>query len=234
MFGILTIYMAPEIGSKSPHSRAYHLGQRQRTVDATRANIISAARDLIMSDRALAGFSVDAVAKQAKVARATVYNQFGNKRGLLEALFDNLARRGGMFELGNVFQQDHPLDALNLFVAAFARFWTSDRVLIRRLHAMITLDPEMAEADAARQDRRRTGVRIIVGRLSDRYPLAPAMPLQDVIELVHTLTGFEAFDALAGPTRSPDEAVPTVRKLILDVLGLNDVNISGTETKVCG
>jgi hypothetical protein len=36
------------------------------------------------------------------------------------------------------------------FVAAFVRFWTADRIVIRRLHAMITLDSEMAKADAAR------------------------------------------------------------------------------------
>ena len=175
-----------------------------------------------MSERALAGFSVEAVAKQAKVARATIYNQFGNKLGLLEALFDDLARRGGMLELGAVFQEDSPHDSLKLFIAAFGRFWTDDRVLIRRLHAMITLDPEMAAADAVRQERRRKGLRIILGRLNERYQLAVDEPLDEVIETIHALTSFETFDALAGTTRSPLEIVPVVQKLAFEVLRLNE------------
>lgn len=215
--------MTTKAVSNSRSSRPYRLGQRQAAVNEKRLKIINAARELIMSERALAGFSVDAVAKQADVARATVYNQFGNKLGLLEALFDDLARRGGMFELGEVFQKENSLDALNEFVAAFGRFWTIDRIIIRRLHAMITLDSEMAKADAARQERRRKSLRVIVGRLDEKYKLAADFPLSEVIEIVHTLTGFETFDALAGTTRSPEEVVPTVQKLILEVLGLEDL-----------
>lgn len=188
-----------------------------------RAKIVEAARELIMSQRALAGFSVEAVAKQANVARATVYNQFGNKLGLLEALFDDLARRGGMFELGEAFRREDPLDALNEFVAAFGRFWTTDRIIIRRLHAMITLDSDMAKSEAERQERRRKGLQVIIGRLDEKYKLATDMPLDEIIEIAHTLTGFETFDALAGTTRSPVEVVPIVQKLILEVMGLHDL-----------
>ena len=209
--------------SDSQRSRPYRLGQRQTAVDEIRAKIIEAARELIMSQRAFAGFSVDAVAKQADVARATVYNQFGNKLGLLEALFDDLARRGGMFELGEALRKENPLDALNEFVAAFGRFWTTDRIIIRRLHAMITLDSEMAKSEAARQERRRKGLQVIVGRLNEEYKLATDLPLDEIIEIVHTLTGFETFDALAGTTRSPEEVVPIVQKLILEVMGLHNL-----------
>jgi len=205
------------------NSRPYRLDKRQTTIDEKRGKIINAARALILSERALAGFSVDAVAKQAGVARATVYNQFGNKLGLLEVLFDDLAGRGGMFELKEVFKKENPLDALNEFVAAFGRFWTTDRIIIRRLHAMITLDAEMEKADAARQQRRRKGLRVIVGRLNEKYKLAGDFSFDEIIEIAHTLTGFETFDALAGTTRTPEDVVPTVQKLILEVLGLDDL-----------
>jgi AcrR family transcriptional regulator len=218
--------MAPKRVSNSKSLRSYRLRQRQAGVDETRAKIISAARELILSDRALAGFSVDGIAKQADVARATVYNQFGNKIGLLEALFDDLARRGGMFELKEAFRKEDPLEALKEFVAAFGRFWTTDRIVIRRLHAMITLDSEMATADAARQERRRDGLRVIVGRLQKKYELSSKLSLDEIIEIVHTLTAFETFDALAGTRHSPEEVVPTVQKLILEVLELDQTFIS--------
>src|SRR5258708_25726550 len=75
--------------------RPYRLGKRQESIDETRSKMVEAARELILSKQALAGFSIDAVAKQAGVARMTVYNQFGGRRGLLEALFDDIGRRGG-------------------------------------------------------------------------------------------------------------------------------------------
>jgi len=35
------------------------------------------------------------------VTRLTVYNQFGSRRGLLEAVFDNIARQGGLHEIAD-------------------------------------------------------------------------------------------------------------------------------------
>ncbi len=52
-----------------------------------------------MEEGGLFGFTVDAVAREAGVARMTVYYQFGSKAGLLEAIFDSLAVRGGAEEL---------------------------------------------------------------------------------------------------------------------------------------
>ena len=74
--------------------RPYRLGQRQAATDETRARILAAARELLAASDGLTGFSIEAVARQADVARMTVYYQFGSKPGLLEALFDDLAARG--------------------------------------------------------------------------------------------------------------------------------------------
>ncbi len=82
----------------------------------------------------------------------TVYNQFGGKIGLLEALFDDLAVRGRIHRVADALQKDEPLDALNDFITVFGYFWTADRMLIKRLHAMMTLDSEVAKAHAARQE----------------------------------------------------------------------------------
>lgn len=201
--------------------RPYRLGLRQGTIDEKRQKVIEAARALIMSDRAPALFSVDAVATAAGVARATIYNQFGSRAGLLEALYDDLARRGGMFELGEVFRIENPLDALGEFVRAFGHFWTIDRILIRRLHGLNTLDAEMAKADAARNDRRRQGLQKIVGRIKGKYDLPDDLPLAETIEILQTLTSFEFFDQLAGTTRTPEEVVPLAQKLILKWLGFH-------------
>src|SRR5262249_59613985 len=92
--------------------RPYRLGQRQTSVEQTRARIVAAAREILAARDGFSGFTVDAVAAQAGVARMTVYNQFGSKLGLLEALFDDLAARGLVERLRTAFGRPDPREAL--------------------------------------------------------------------------------------------------------------------------
>src|SRR5258708_16184426 len=102
--------------------RRYRLGQRQTTTEQTRARIINAARELLAESSGFSGFSIDAVARQADVARMTVYHQFGSKIGLLEALSDYLAAHGGMEHLADAFRRPEPLDALDQYITVFVPF----------------------------------------------------------------------------------------------------------------
>src|SRR5260370_31767748 len=100
--------------------RADRLGQRQVLTEQARERILTAARELLMTSD---GFSIDAIARQADVARMTVYHQFGSKIGLLEALTDALAAQGGMQQLASAFRERDPLDSLDTYIAVFSRFW---------------------------------------------------------------------------------------------------------------
>src|SRR5207237_10798065 len=116
--------------------RPYRLGQRQATTEQTRARILAAARELLMARDGFNGFSIDAVARQADVARMTVYYQFGSKIGLLEALSDYLATNGGLDQLSTAFRRTEPLEALEAVVNIFSRFWEADGMLLRLLLAL--------------------------------------------------------------------------------------------------
>jgi AcrR family transcriptional regulator len=59
--------------------RPYNLGQRRGPIDRGRQQVLDAARRLLAGTASYTAFTVDAVAKQADVARATVYDQFGSK-----------------------------------------------------------------------------------------------------------------------------------------------------------
>jgi AcrR family transcriptional regulator len=199
-------------------TRPYRLGKRQAAIDETRSKMIEAARELILSRHALAGFSIDAVAKQAGVARMTVYNQFGGKRGLLEALFDDVARRGGMFDATAFSHKEDPLEELDDFIHTFGKFWQSERPILRRLHAMNKLDEEMGKANAERQSRRRRGLQEIIGRIREGKKFRTMFSLDETIEILQTLTSFETFDSLAGETKTPVDVVPIIQKIAHDVL----------------
>src|SRR5258708_22647255 len=107
---------------------------RDAAAAQTRDRILSAARDLLASED-FSEFTMDAVARKADVSRLTVYYQFESKVGLLEALYNYIAKRGHMEQLPEVFRQGNdPISTLHDFMKEFADFWASDRNVLRRLH----------------------------------------------------------------------------------------------------
>ncbi len=197
--------------------RSYNPVERQRSVEAGRERIVAAARDLL-EDADAEGFSIDAVARRAGVARMTIYNQFESKAGLLEALFDSLAARGPFSRMADVFKQEDPLVALDEYVAIFGRFWTLNRRAHGRLRAAALHDPELAAAMEARNERRRKGAAALLRRLGDKA--RPVIPPADAITVVYVLLSFDTFNELAGPERTPEDVVPTMRRLVRAVLGV--------------
>jgi AcrR family transcriptional regulator len=229
--------------------RPYRLGQRQAATEQTRTRIIQAARELLMAPDGFSNFSIETVARQADVARMTVYHQFGSKLGLLEALCDSLASSGGMQQLANAFRQPNPLDALNQYILTFGRFWDVDRLVMRRLRALAALDPDFEQLMHTRDEWRRKGVRVIAQRIAEQPTPSPAEtaatscpeetagvssrpeegqtpsssePLDEIVDVLFTLTSFETFDTLAGSTHSPEEVAPLVFRLAHAALTLNE------------
>jgi len=202
--------------------RPYRLGQRQTMVEQTRARLVAAARELLATPGGFSEFTVDAVAAQAGVARMTVYNQFGSKMGLLEALFDDLAARGLLARLRAAFGRPEPREALEEFIAAFGGFWNSDRIVIRRIRGLSLIDADFERAVRARDERRREGIRTILGRCAEKYNHPPPGALDEMTDILHTLTSFDTFDNLASTTRSPEEVVSLVYRLTHAVLRLDE------------
>ncbi|MBV9072006.1 MAG: TetR/AcrR family transcriptional regulator, partial [Acidobacteria bacterium] len=158
-----------------PHSRStencvrpYTLGVRAETMNLARARMLQAARILLLK-RGIAEFSIDAVARRAKVTRQTVHNQFGTRSALLEALFDQMAQQGGMEGIAAAFRQTDPAATLSEYIKVFARFWGSDREMTRRIHGLAAVDADLGKTLAARQERRMVGSRNIMTMLSRRY-----------------------------------------------------------------
>lgn len=196
---------------KSP-SRSYKLGKRGEEIDKRRTKIISAARQLILSKDALAGFSVEAVAKQAKVTRATVYNQFGSKTGLLGALFDDLAASGQMTQLASAFEQSDPYDALDRFISVFVTFWSTDRLTTRRLYALAILDTNLGKALEERQAGRKQGLRVILERTRKVYDCPKTEAFDETLDILCTLTSFATFDSLVNEM-AKEAVIHTVQRL---------------------
>jgi AcrR family transcriptional regulator len=198
--------------------RPYRMERRRESTDENRLRIINAARELLATRDLYARFSVEEVARRAGVARMTIYHQFGSLGGLLEGLCDSLAMAGGMSNLGEAFRRAEPLEALDHFISVFMRFWESDRPVLRGLRALAARDPEFAAVLEERSGWRRKGLQVLLGRLAKQAGRPKQADMNDVVDLVYTLTDFGVYDSLASPGRTVEQVTRMVQRLARQVL----------------
>jgi AcrR family transcriptional regulator len=188
--------------------RPYRMQQRRAGIDATRARIIASARSVLVSGDT---FSLDAVARDAGVARLTIYDRFGTRDALLEAVFDDLAESGGLLRLPEAFSDPDPVAALERFVAIFCDFYATHRLLLRRLNALMVLRPETI-VHADRNARRLQGLQVLLARVTETgHPLSGT---PEAVHTAHVLTGFAFVDELSGLDGDPTAVAPQVVALV--------------------
>ncbi|RZN08992.1 TetR/AcrR family transcriptional regulator [Bradyrhizobium genosp. SA-3] len=200
--------------------RNYVSSARASAAAETRERIIAAGAGLLRKDASIANFSLDVVAKAAGVTRLTVYNQFGSRRGLLEAVFDNIARRGGLFELTEVMAMADPRAALDRVVEIFCTFWGHDAA-VGGLNQDIATDPEFGEALVARNERRRELLAALLSRIVGKH--AAKRAVRDSVDLIFVLTSYPTFAALR-PQRSTEEVCRLLQaacRAVVDALALD-------------
>jgi AcrR family transcriptional regulator len=179
--------------------RAYVSSVRDANAAETRERLIAAAAKSLREE-SIARFSLDGVAKAAGVTRLTVYNQFHSRRGLLEAVFDDTATKGGLHKLGDAMKMEDALAALDRVIDIFCAFWGSDPA-IAGLHEAIATDPEFGEALLARNERRRKLLVALVDRLAtDASPKAQ----RDAVDLLFALTSYSTFAMLCRARKAQD------------------------------
>lgn len=165
-------------------NRSYFSPSRTAAATEKRATVLAAATDLLRK-RSISDFSLETVAKAAGVTRLTVYNQFGSRRGLLEAVLDELAERGRLVRLPQALQAEDPRVALEVLIDIFCDFWAGDPALAR-LHDAIALDTEFGEALQARNELRRERLKVLINRMG--FAKATAAARREAVDLIFTLT----------------------------------------------
>src|ERR1051325_606465 len=146
---VYVIYKRPPMTTRS-----YSSPVRAAAAAEKRERVLQAAMQFLRESDSAANFSLEMVAKLAGVTRLTVYNQFGSRRGLMEAVFDEIALRGQMGRLRHVREQADPREGLDQLVQICCEFWSSDPAL-RHIYDAMAPDQEFAQALTARNERRR-------------------------------------------------------------------------------
>src|SRR5882757_7900363 len=197
--------------------RSYNSPGRDVAASQTKERIVAAATAILGSAKGVEDFSLEAVAKAAGVTRLTVYNQFGSRRAVLEAVFDAVAVRGGLHRLAEAMTAPDPHDALARIVTIFCDFWSFDPGALGLLHAVGSSNPEFAESVGARNERRRKLLTGVIRRIAEAAPLqhAPLRPTaqRDLVDVLFALTSFAFFAHLTTEGRSAEAACRMVQEL---------------------
>jgi AcrR family transcriptional regulator len=193
-------------------SRHYRSLVRAENSGRTRARIIKAAAAML----ATGSFSLDGVAKKARVTRLTVYHQFGSRRALLEAVFDDMAERSGVDRIRDAMANPDAHEALQMVVRIFCDFWKQAPPALWRLHAASAGYAELAESLRQRNERRRQLFSVLVRRLADNKEI-PAAVTNDLADTLFALTSLSFYSELATGGQSADAVCQLIQGLVTDV-----------------
>ena len=197
--------------------RTYHSPKRDSAAGKTRARIIPAANKQLRSAKGLQSLSLESVADQAGVTRLTVYNQFGSRRGLLEAVFDDVAFRGGLHRLPEALAEQDPRAALRRVVAIFCEFWYFNRRMLGQIIGAGVADSRLEAAIRARGERRRKLLAVILKRV-EAAGRAPPEAFDEVVDMLFVLTSHAVFAGLADKGRSVQAVCRLVQDLAIRTL----------------
>src|SRR5919205_4269730 len=153
--------------------RQYRLGKRAEVVEQTPERIIDTTRELLARE----GYpqaSVDEGGRIADVARATVYYQFGSKKGLIDAVIQDIQQRAGQDAVVDSVEVVEPVDALRQAFVMGSRFWAAERPLVHKLTAMAAVDADIRPILAAVERDRLPLLARLVDRLAGAQLLAPS------------------------------------------------------------
>ena len=177
-------------------TRPYRQSARAEDAARTRAAIIEAVFDRIR-DAPTEPVSVDRIAREAGVARSTIYAIFGSRAGLFDAVGRELHERSGYASLLDAKHEADARGHLRAGLRAASAMFAANADLYRALRSMARLDAE-AVGDILRDmdDERAGGMRRLVARFEQEGLLREGMSSADAVHVLWALSSFETFDAL--------------------------------------
>jgi AcrR family transcriptional regulator len=190
-----------------PAAHAYRTRRPSKRSAATRERIMGAVRELL-EEGSFHESTVEQVADRAGISRATLYQHFGSRLGLVDAICDTFAVNPALLAIRETVDLPDPAEALDLTIANAVRFWSSEDAVLRQLYGVTAIDP----AAQALVDRQRADRRGEMERLARRLenPRAPAVLM--------VLTSYETFRELREAGMGDRQLTTTLQETARDLL----------------
>jgi AcrR family transcriptional regulator len=171
--------------------RPYTAARRRESVE-TVDRVLKAAERLIKED-AFHAATMDELAVAAGVSRATVFNRFGSKLGVLEALFTRGMEGPEMAAVQDALALDDPVAALDAVVEAGCAIWEACGFVVQQLQAVAVLEPDAAALIDQQRDEQRADLQGLTRRLAKEGRLRPGLSQTRATATLHMLTSLESF-----------------------------------------
>lgn len=170
---------------------AYTSARRQRQAEATRQEILQAARRLFV-ERGYASTTMADIATEAGVVVQTIYTSCGSKRELVLALNDLIDEEAGVAELGMQLRKaDDPRTIVALGAKISRQIQERCGDIVEALVSAAAVEPEAAAAVEDGMARHREGTRAAARRL------AKLGALQEGVTVDRAATTLAVFSSLA-------------------------------------
>ena len=197
--------------------RPYTAARRRESAETVDRVLVAAER--LIKDGAFHAATMDELAVAAGVSRATVFNRFGSKLGVLEALFTRGMEGPEMAAIQEALALEDPVAALDAVVEAGCAIWEVCGFVVQHLQAVAVLEPDAAALIDQQQDEQRADLQGLTRRLAKAGRLRPGLSQARATATLHMLTSLESFLWLReGYGLSPRQTRETLAELARTVL----------------
>jgi AcrR family transcriptional regulator len=183
-------------------TRAYDATRRQEQARATRASVLAVASRRFLDD-GYAATTMAAIAGEAGVSVETVYKAFGNKPGILKAMFD-VAIAGDdepvalqeRTMIAEIEAEPDPRAKLAIYGAAYAE--RAERAVPVQLLARDAAATDAGASEVWRQtkDERLTGMTMFATHLKQSGSLRKGVTLDEARDVLWTMTSPHLYELL--------------------------------------
>src|SRR2546426_11284475 len=120
-------------------AHAYRTSRKPGRSAATRERIKTAVRELL-AEGTFHTATVEEVADRAGISRATLYQHFGSRLELVDAICDTFAVNPALLRLREVVELPDPEAALSETISETVRFWSSEDGILSQLYDVVAVD----------------------------------------------------------------------------------------------
>lgn len=150
---------------------------------------------------------MDALAKEAGVARATVYEHFRSKRAVLDELASSISRTIVLDEERTSFAD--PLVALRNMLSEVCQHWNDAEERIRGLRTLNALTGTEQTNDGVEEKQ----LQRLVQALADGGQLRPHWSVEEAVDALAVLTSYATYERLRAAPRTPQQIEAVLAKL---------------------
>jgi AcrR family transcriptional regulator len=176
-------------------SRAYRTRKRPQRSQQTRERITNAVRELL-AEGTFHESTVDEVADRAGIARATLYQHFGSRLELVDAICDTFDANPALLALRESVQLSDPEAALAETIANTVGFWSSEDAILSELYGVAAIDPAAQDLVGRQRSDRRGEMDRLAHHLRKSGSLRSGLTQPQAVALLMVLTSYGTYREL--------------------------------------